>query len=103
MKNKNLSSPKVVWICSLFLALLPFSVKAEEIRSFFRYATVFTRSGNSGESARILSGHYTTAITAQSANGWPGVNGKEDVTALPTPRGRTGALISAYGRKPVEY
>ncbi len=99
MKNKNLSSPKVVWICSLFLALLPFSVKAEEIRSFFRYATVFTRSGNSGESARILSGHYTTAITAQSANGWPVVIGKEVVLALPTASERTEALINANSRE----
>jgi hypothetical protein len=99
MKNRNLSFPGMVWIFSLFLPLLPFSVKAGEMRSFFRYAAILACGGNSGGSARILRLHYATTINAQSANGRPIVTRKEAVLALPHGSGTTEALIDANGSK----
>ena len=97
MKKRNLSFPRMVWIFSLLLALLPFSVKAGQMRSFFRYAAILTRGGNSGGSARLRPGHYATAMNAQSANGWPVVIRKEVVLALPHGSGKT--LIDANNSK----
>ena len=88
----------MVWIFSLFLALLPFTVKAGEMRSFFR-AAILTRDGNSAASARILPEHYETAINAQSANGWPVVTGKKVVLALAAASERPEALIDANNSK----
>jgi hypothetical protein len=97
MKKRNLSLSRRVWIFSLFLTLLPFSVKAGEMRSFFRYAAILARGGNSGGSARILPGHYPAAINAQSANSWPIALVKELVLALPHGSGKT--LIDANNSK----
>ncbi len=99
MKKRNLSFPRMVWIFSLFLALLPFSVKAGEMRSFFRYAAILSRGVDSGGSARILRLHYTTTINAQSANGWPVVTGKKVVLALAAASERPEALIHANNSK----
>lgn len=91
MKKRNLSLLRVVWIFSLFLPLLPFFVKEGEMRSFFRYTAIFTRSGSSGASARILPGPRATAINVQNANGLP-LGTSNVVLALPT-SARTEALI----------
>jgi len=89
----------MVWIFSLFLALLPFSVKAGEMRWFFRYAAIFTRGVDFGGSARILRLHYATTINAQSANGRPVVTGKKVVLALAAASERPEALIDANNSK----
>jgi len=49
---------------SLFLTLLPLSLKACRDKTVVRYAAILTRGVNSGGSARILPGHYETAINA---------------------------------------
>ena len=84
---------------SLFLTLLPLSLKAAEIRPLFRYAAIFTRGVNSSGSARIFPGHYETAINAQNANGWPVVTGKKVVLALTAASERPEALIDANNSK----
>ena len=99
MKKRNLFFPRMVWIFSLFLALLPFSVKAGEMRWFFRYAAIFTRGVDFGGSARILRLHYATTINAQSANGRPVVTGKKVVLALAAAREWPEALIDANNSK----
>src|SRR6266566_3547380 len=99
MKKRNLFFPRMVWIFSLFLALLPFSVNAGALRKYFRYAAIFTRGVDSGASARILRLHYTTTINAQSANGWPVVTGKKVVLALAAASERPEALIDANNSK----
>ncbi len=99
MKKRDLLFPSMAWIFSLFLTLFPFSVKAGEMTAFFRYAAIFTLGGNSEGSAGILPGHYSTAIIAQSANGWPIVTGKKVVLALPATSARPEALIDANNHK----
>jgi hypothetical protein len=99
MKMRNLLFPGMFWIFSLFLALLPSSVKAGEMRSFFRYAAILTRGGISEASARILRLHYAITFHAQSANGWPIGIRKEVVLALPHRSGETEPLIDANGSK----
>ncbi len=84
---------------SLFLTLLPLSLKAAEIRPLFRYPAILTRGVNSGGSAQVLPGHYETAINAQNANGWPVVTGKKVVLALTAARERPEALIDANNSK----
>ena len=84
---------------SLFLTLLPLSLKAEEIRPLFRYAAILTRGVNSGGSARILPGHYETAINVQNVNSWPVVTGKNLILALTAARERPEALIDANNSK----
>jgi hypothetical protein len=97
MKKMNLSLPGMVWIVSLFLPLLPFSAAAAEMRSFFRNAVIFTRSGNSGASVRIPREHRAATIRAQYANAWP-VGSSNVVLALPA-SGRTEALIETNNRE----
>ena len=84
---------------SLFLTLLPLSLKTAEIRPLFRYAAILTRGVNSGGSARVLPRHYETAINAQNANGRPVVTGKKVVLALTAARERPEALIDANNSK----
>ncbi len=84
---------------SLFLTLLPLSLKAAEIRPLFRYAAIFTRGVNSSGSARIFPGHYETAINAQNANGWQVVTGKKVVLALAAAGERPEAMIDANNSK----
>ena len=97
MRKKNPSFPRMLWILASFLALLPFSVKAGEMKSFFRYAAIFNRGDSSGASARILPGHPTTAISAQNTNGRP-VGTSNVVLALPA-SGRTEARLGTNSRK----
>lgn len=92
MKNRNLLFLRMVWIFGVFLTLLPFSVKAEEMRSFLRYAAILTHGGNSEASARFLPRHYATTINAQDANGWPVLIRKKVVLAVPPGSGKTQAL-----------
>jgi hypothetical protein len=99
MKKGNLSFSRMVWIFSLFLTLLPLSLKAADIRPLLRYAAILTRGVNSGGSARILPGHYETAINAQNVNGWPVVAGKKVVLALTAASERPEALIDANNSK----
>src|ERR1700740_251048 len=99
MKMRNLLFPGILWIFSLFLALLPSSVKAGEMRSFFRYAAMLTRDGISEGSARILRLHHAVTVHAQSANGWPIGTRNEVVLALPHGSGRTEALLDANDSK----
>jgi len=84
---------------SLFLTLLPLSLKAAEIRPLFRYLAILTRGVNSGGSARILPGHYETATNVQNANGWPVVTAKKVVLALTAASERPEALIDANNSK----
>ena len=96
MRKKNPSFPRMLWILGSFLALLPFSVKAGDMRSFFRYAAIFNRGDGSGASARILPGHPATAISAQNTNGRP-VGTSNVVLALPA-SGRTEARLGTNSR-----
>jgi hypothetical protein len=99
MKKGNLSFSRMVWIFSLFLTLLPLSLKAADIRPLLRYAAILTRGANSGGSARILPGHYETAINAQNVNGWPVETGKKVVLALTAASERPETLIDANNSK----
>src|SRR5712691_8172806 len=102
MKKTSLWFRRIVSIFSLFLTLLPFSVKAGEMTSLFGYAAIFTRGGNSGGSTVILPERYATATNAQSANGWLIVTGKKVVLALPAASERPEALIDANDRECLE-
>src|SRR5260370_33324409 len=99
MKKRSLPFPRVVSMFSLFLTLLPLSLKAAEIRPLFRYAAIFTRGVNSSGSARIFPGHYETAINAQNANGWQVVTGKKVVLALAAASKRPEDRIDANNSK----
>lgn len=92
MKNRNLLFLRMVWIFGAFLTLLPFCVKAEETRSFLRYAAILTQRGYSEASARFLPKHYATTINAQDRNGWPVLIPKQVVLAVPPGSGKTQAL-----------
>src|SRR5260370_16940219 len=96
MKKRSPPFPRVVSMFCLFLTLLPLSLKAAEIRPLFRYAAILTRGVNSGGSARILPGHYETAINAQNANGWPAVTGKKLVLPLTAPTYPPEPLLDAH-------
>jgi hypothetical protein len=52
---------------SLFLTLLPLSLKAAETRSLFQYSAEFAASNNTRVASRILPKDYSKAITAQHA------------------------------------
>ena len=99
MKRTNVLLLRMSWIFSLCLALLPFSARAVEIRSFFRYAVILTHGSNFRASARIVAGHDRTVINAKDGKGWPSMVGKEVVLALPAPSDRTGVAIDTSNRK----
>ena len=99
MKNRNLLFIRMVWILSLFLALLPFSAKAGETRSFFRYAAILTRDGNPEASARILLGHYTATINSQDTNDGAVLSRKKVASALPAGSAKAHSLIDANNCK----
>jgi hypothetical protein len=99
MKKRNLLRLRTVWIFTLFLPLLPLSVKAE-MRSFYRHAAMFTRSASSGALARILPARHATAINAQNANACPDGKGKV-ILALPAASERTESLVDTSNRKPL--
>ena len=66
MKKRRISFPRKLWIFGLPLALVPFSVRAGEVRSFFRSAAIFIRGDKSGSSARTWQERYATAIESTS-------------------------------------
>jgi aspartyl protease len=99
MKSTQRSLPRMFWIFSLCLALLPFSTNAVEIRSLLRYAVILAHRGNSEPSARVAVRHYRTAMNAQDGNGWPNMVGKKVVLALAASNERTGVVMDTSDRK----
>ncbi len=104
MRSTQRSLPRMFWIFSLCLALLPFSTSnAVEIRSLLRYAVILAHRGNSEPSARFAARHYRTAMNGQDGNGWPNMVGKKVVLALAASNERTGVVMdtsdrNAFGR-----
>ncbi len=105
MRNTQRSVPRIFWIFSLGLALLPFSTNAVEIRSLLRYAVILAHRSNSEPAARVAAWHYGTATNAQDGNGWTNMDGTKVVLALASGE-RTGIAIdtndsSSFRRGPV--
>ena len=98
MRSTQRSVPRMFWIFSLCLALLPFSTNAVEIRSLLRYAVILAHSGNSEPSARFAARHYRTAMNGQDGNGWPNMVGKKVVLALAASNERTGVVMDTSDR-----
>src|SRR5258708_25000003 len=95
MKKRDLLFPRMVWIFSLFLTLLPFDVKAGEMRPLIQYAAVFSASNNPRVAARTLAKDFSTAIYAQHANDVPHASDKRDLLTLSAGSERTKAVIGA--------
>ena len=95
MKNRSLSFPGKVWRFVLLLALLPLSVRAGEVRSFFRFAAILIRSGKSASSALILQERFATAIESPYASNLVARNSNEVLLALPAGREKTETFIVA--------
>ncbi len=83
MRSTQRSLPRMFWIFSLCLALLPFSTNAVEIRSLLRYAVALAHRGK---------------MNAQDENGWPNMTGKRVVLALPASNERTGVVMDTRDR-----
>ena len=98
MRSTQRSLPRMFWIFSLCLALLPFSTNAVEIRSLLRYAVILAHRGNSEPPARVAARHYHTAMNAQDGNGWPNMVGKKVVLALAASNERTGVVMDTSDR-----
>jgi hypothetical protein len=98
MRSTQRSLPRMFWIFSLCLALLPFSTNAVEIRSLLRYAVILAHGGNSEPSARVAARHYRTAMNGQGGNGWPNMVGKKVVLALAASNERTGVVMDTSDR-----
>jgi hypothetical protein len=98
MRSTQHSLPRMFWIFSLCLALLPFSTNAVEIRSLLRYAVILAHRGNSEPSARVAARHYRTAMNGQGGNGWPNMVGKKVVLALAASNERTGVVMDTSDR-----
>jgi hypothetical protein len=94
MKKRSIAFPRKVWIFRLFLALLPLSVRAGEVRSLLRSAAVFVRDGKSA-SAQILQGSYAQAIDSQNASNLAVLNSDKVFLALPAGKAKAGTLIVA--------
>src|SRR5712692_6273497 len=95
MKKRDLLLPKMVWIFSLLLTLLPFDVKAGEIRPLFQFTAVLTPNNNPRVAARTLAKDFSTAIYAQHANDFPLTSDKRDLLTLSAGSERTMAVIGA--------
>jgi hypothetical protein len=95
MKNRSLSFPGKVWRFGLLLALLPLSVRAEEVRSFFRFAELLIRGRKSASSARILQERSAAAIKSPYASSLVALNGGKVLLALPTGSEKAETLIVA--------
>jgi hypothetical protein len=87
----------MLWILSLCLGLLPFSVKAGDFQPFFQRAVILTRRSSSAPSTGTAVAHYLTPI-AQRRNGRPTVIGKEVVSALPADHESSGSVLQASDR-----
>jgi hypothetical protein len=106
MKKANRPLHRSFWIFSLCLVLLPFSARAGEIRSFFRYAVILTHRSSSAASARIAGVHEGTVINAKDGNDRARLIGKNLVLALPASSERTGVVVDTgngnyFGRSSV--
>jgi hypothetical protein len=99
MKNRSLSFPGKVWRFGLLLALLPLSVRAGEVRSFFRFAAILIRGGKSASSARILQERSATAIKSPYASSLVALNSDKVLLALPAGREKTETFIVASKRE----
>jgi Aspartyl protease len=95
MKNGSLSFPGKVLRFGLLLALLPLSVRAGEVRSFFRFAAMLIRRGKSASSARILQERSSTAIKSPYASSLVALNRDNVLLALPALREKTEPFIVA--------
>jgi hypothetical protein len=93
MRSTQRSLPRMFWIFTLCLALLPFSTNAVEIRSLLRYAVILAHRGNSESSARVAARQYRPAMNVQDGNGWPNMVGKKVVLALAASNERTGVVM----------
>ena len=98
MRSTQHSLPRMFWIFSLCLALLPFSTNAVEIRSLLRYAVILAHRGNSESSARVAARQYRPAMNVQDGNGWPNMVGKKVVLALAASNERTGVVMDTSDR-----
>ena len=99
MNNRSLSFPGKVWRFGLLLALLPLSVRAGEVRSFFRFAAILIRGGKSASSAPILHGRSATAIESPYASSLVALNSDKVLLALPAGREKAETLIVASKRE----
>ena len=95
MKKTRPSFPRKLWIFGLPLALLPFSVRAGEVRSFFRSAAVFIREGKSASSAQTLQGRYATTISSQYASNLVRLKSDKVSLALPAENEKADTLMVA--------
>jgi aspartyl protease len=95
MKNRSLSFPGKVLRFGLLLALLPLSVRAGEVRSFFRFAAMLIRGSKSASSARILQERSATAIKSPYASSLAAQNSDKVLLALPAGREKTEPFIVA--------
>src|SRR5260370_12036251 len=93
MKKRDLLFPRMVWMFSLFLTLLPFDVKAGEMRPLIQYTAVFSASNNPRVAARTLAKDFSTAIYSQHANDFPHTSDKRDLLTLLPWRDRPHAVI----------
>ena len=99
MIQRSLSFLRMIRIFSLFLALVPFSLRAGAMKPFSQYATIFTGSDNPEVLARILSKRHAKAIDAQNTNDLAIQNNKKVLLALPTASEKAEALIDANKRQ----
>jgi len=88
----NRALPRIFWIFSLCLALLPFSTNAVEIRSLLRYSAILAHRSNFAPPLPVAAWHYHRATNAQGGNGWTNMGGKAVVLALVSSE-RTGVAI----------
>ncbi len=95
MEKRSLPFPRVVSIFSLFLTLLPLSLKAGEMRPLFQYTAVSTARNNPRVASRILTKDYSTATTAQHASDLTLVKDKRVLLTSSAGSERTEALIDA--------
>jgi hypothetical protein len=84
---------------SLFLTLLPLSLKAAETRSLFQYFAEFTAEFAASNNTRVASGilpkDYSTAITAQHASDLILANDRRVLLTTPARSERTKSPIEA--------
>jgi Aspartyl protease len=93
MKKTNRALPRIFWLFSLYLALLPFSTNAVEIRSLLRYAVMLADRSTFEPSGQDVARRYRTAMNAQGATVWPKMAGKQIVLALAASSERTGVVM----------
>src|SRR5215468_1844520 len=102
MKKIRPSFPRKLWIFGVPLALLPFSVRAREVRSFFRSAAIFIREGKSASSAQTLQGRHAMTIGSQYASNLVLLNSDKVLLALPAGSEKEGTLMVASKHKCLE-